>query len=1468
MVPRAVLMKSGLVYIITARQNISKTAVSVNTARQGNPQMDLQDKGVIDSGCSRHMTGNMSYLTDYEEIDGGYVAFGGNPKGGKITGKGTIKSGNLDFENVYFVRELKFNLFSVSQMCDKKNSGPFNDTECIVLSPNFKLIDESQVLLRVPRKNNMYSVDLKNIVPKGGLTCLFAKATSDESKLWHRRLGHLNFKTMNKLVKRNLVIGLPSKLFENDQTCVACQKGKQHRASCKTKIENSISLPLHLLYIDLFGPTFVKSLIKKMYCLVVTDDFSRFTLVFFLATKDETSGILKSFIIGIENLVDHKVKAEAVNTVCYVQNRVLVVKPHNKTPYELFHGRTQTLSFMRPFGCLVTILNTIDNLGKFDSKADEGFFVGYSLNSKAFRLFNSRTRIVEENLHVRFSENTPNVVGSGSDWLFDINALTRTMNYEPIITGTQSNDFADPNSSQDDGSKPLSDDGKKVDEDPRKENECNDQEKEDNVNSTNNVNAASTNEVNVVGAKTSIELPVDPNMPALEDISIFDFSRSDEDDNAEADMNNLDTTIQVSPNPTKRIHKYHPLDQVIGDLQSATQTRRMSKNLEEHGFVSTIQQRTNYKDLQNCLFACFLSQEEPKKVIHALKDPSWIEAMQEELLQFKLQEDERGIVIRNKAILVAQGYIQEEWIDYDEVFAPVARTESIRLFLAYASFKDFVVYQMDVKIVFLYEKIKEEVYVCQPPGFKDPNFPDRVYKVEKALYGLHQALRAWSMIGSFMYLTSSRPDIMFVVCACARYQVNPKVLHLYAVKRIFSDYAGASLDRKSTTGGCQFFGSRLISWQCKKQTVVANSTTEAEYVIASSCRGQSVWNGIGVNTALVDGKKIIITESTMRRDLQLEDVEGVDCLPNSTIFEQLTLMGSKTTTWTEFSSTMASAIICLATNQKFNFSKYIFESMVKKLDNVGKFFMYPRPRKPKRKDTKIPQSSGPTYNVADEAVNEEMDDSLERAATTTTSLDAEQDMGGGPRRQETMGDTIAQTRFENVSKHSNDPPLARGNTLQSGEDSLKLNELMELCTNLQQRVLDLETTKTTQANEIASLKRRVNKLERRNKSRTYGLKRMYRVGSSRRVESSKDKDGNEVIIDNVDVVKTAKERRSVVEEVTDVIEKAKLVSAAKETVNAAATTISTASTILVNAATTTTTTTATITDVEVTLAQAMVELKSAKPKANKDKGKEIIIEEPMVEQVKPMKRLKQIRLDKELAFKLQAKEEEEERLAREKAHQTKEVNIAWDDVQAKIERRKHFAAKRAEEKRNRPPTRAQQRSIMCTYLKNMEGWKTKNLKNKSFANIQELFDKSMKKVNTFVDYRTDSKKARDELEQENEKKQKVDEDKEIAKLQSQIKVVPDDEKEVSIDVVPLATKPPTIVDYQVWKNQDNYSVLDWRLYDSCGVHSLRKQNVYIHMLVEKRYPLTPSTITGMLNKKLQADHFSEMTYQLLKLLTK
>ncbi|GJT80537.1 putative ribonuclease H-like domain-containing protein [Tanacetum coccineum] len=587
---------------------------------QGSPHLELQENGVIDSGCSRHITGNKSYLSDYEEIDGGFVAFRGDPKGGQIS--------------------------------------------------------------------------------TGGLTCLFAKATLDESNLWHRRLGHINFKTMNKLVRGNLVRGLPSKIFENNHTCVACQKGKQHKASCKTKTISSISQPLQMLHMDLFEPTFVKSLMKKMYCLVVTNDYSRFSWVFFLATKDETSEILKTFITGIENLIDLKVKvircdngtefknkvmnqfcemkgikrefsvartpqqnkvaerknrtlieaartmladlklpttfwAEAVNTACYVQNRVLVIKPHNKTPYELFLGRKPALSFMRPFGCPVTILNTIDHLGKFDGKADEGFFVGYSTNSKAFRVFNSRTRIVEENLHVKFSEDTPNIAGSGPNWLFDIDALTKSMNYEPVVAGNQSNGSAGIKACDDAGKarmetdsldarfKPSGEEEKKDAKDPEnKDSEVPNteeprvnQEQDANVNSTNILNTISPTvnvvdiENNVVNENIVYRCDNDPNMPNLEDIV---YSDDDEGVDVKADMTNLDTHILVSPTLTTRIHKDHPLEQIIRDIHLAPQTRRMTKSVTDH--------------------------VEPKKVIQALQDLSWIEAMQEELLQFKLQQ--------------------------------------------------------------------------------------------------------------------------------------------------------------------------------------------------------------------------------------------------------------------------------------------------------------------------------------------------------------------------------------------------------------------------------------------------------------------------------------------------------------------------------------------------------------------------------------------------------------------------------------------------------------------------------------------------------------------------------------------------------------------------------------------------------------------------------------------------------------
>ncbi|GJU19564.1 putative ribonuclease H-like domain-containing protein [Tanacetum coccineum] len=390
--------------------------------KKGNPEILLQDHAVVDSGCSSHMTGNKAYLSDYEDFNGGFVAFGSDPKGGKITGKGKIKTANLDFDDVYFVDEL-----------------------------NFKLLDESQVVLRAPRKDDVYSLDLKNIVPSGGITCLYANATADESKLWHRRLGHVNFKNINKLVKGHLVRGLPSKVFVNDHTCVACKKGKQHKASCKAKLERIIRKPLELLHMDLFGPVSVESINKKRYCLVVTDDFSRFSWVFFLATKDETSEILCNLIIGLENQLNHNVKIircdngtefknHAMNEFCAkkgIKREFSVAR----TPQQngVAERKNRTLIEAARTMCPLTILNTLDSLGKFDGKSDEGYLLGYSTSSKAFRVYNKRTKRVEENLHINFLKDQPNVTGTGPNWMFDLDFLTNSMNYIPVSVENQVN---------------------------------------------------------------------------------------------------------------------------------------------------------------------------------------------------------------------------------------------------------------------------------------------------------------------------------------------------------------------------------------------------------------------------------------------------------------------------------------------------------------------------------------------------------------------------------------------------------------------------------------------------------------------------------------------------------------------------------------------------------------------------------------------------------------------------------------------------------------------------------------------------------------------------------------------------------------------------------------------------------------------------------------------------------------------
>nr|GEV61546.1 hypothetical protein [Tanacetum cinerariifolium] len=721
-------------------------------------QQALKDKGVIDSGCLRYINGNISYLSDFKEINRGYVAFGGNPNGGKITGK---------------------------------------DTECLVLSSNFKLPNANHVLLRVLRENNMYNVDLKNIVPLEDLTCLFTKATLDESNLWHRSLGHINFKIMNKLVK--VVAG------NQPNSSAGIQEHFDAEKAGKGNVQQYVLFPL-----------------------------------WSSGSKDpQNTDADATFKVKEPESEVHVSLSNSDKTKKHIEKNKKEAK--GKSPIELSTG--------------VRDLN------------DE--FEEYSVNGTN-RVNAASLTITAVGPNSTNSSNSFNVAGPSTNAVI----LTFKIDVKSL--------FMDPS-----------------------------------------------------------QYPDDPNMPNLEDIT---YSDDEEDVGAEADFFNLEKSITVSPILTTRVHKDHLVSHIIGDLSLAPQTRSMARMAKEQGGLTQI----NDEDFHTCMFACFLSQEEPKKVHQALKDPSWIEAIQEELLQFKMQK----------------GHTQEEGIDYEEVFALVARIEAIRLFLACASFMGFMVYQMDVKSAFLYGTIEEEVYVCQPPGFKDPYYLDKVYKVVKALYGLHQAPRAWYetlanyllvngfqrgkidqtlfikrkkgdillvqvyvddiifgstnkelckafeklmkdkfqmssidgkssntpidtekpllkdlsgedvdvhtyrlMIGSLMYLTSSRPDIMFDVCACARFQVTPKASHLHAVKRIFrylkdkphlglwypkdslfnlvaysdSDYAGASLDRKSTTRGCQFLGCRLISWQCKEQSVVATLLTEAEYVAAVSCCTQVLW---------------------------------------------------------------------------------------------------------------------------------------------------------------------------------------------------------------------------------------------------------------------------------------------------------------------------------------------------------------------------------------------------------------------------------------------------------------------------------------------------------------------------------------------------------------------------------------------------------------------------------------------------
>src|SRR4051812_45106247 len=638
----------------------------------------------LDSGCSRHMTGDISLFVEFQAKKKGFVTYGDNNRGA-ILGKGSVGNpSTTTITDVLLVEGLKHNLLSISQLCDKDFKVLFTNSGCTI-----EHTKKREIMFKGLRVNNIYMLNLDE-VSKSSTKCLIA--LGEDSWLWHRRLAHINFDLLNKVVTKDLVIGLPKMKFSKDHLCDACQNGKQTKFSFKSKNVVSTSRPLELLHMDLFGPSRTKSIGRNIYGFVIVDDYSRFCWTIFLPSKDQTFPAFIQFarlcqnkmntkIVTIrsdhggefENYhfekycdkhgIDHNFSAprtpqqngvverknrvleelartmlnegslpkyfwdDAISTACYVLNRILIRPILNKTPYELLKGRKPNISHLHVFGCKCFVLNNVkENLGKFDAKADEGIFLGYAQSSKAYRVYNKRLHIVEESVHVSFDESCPKVVGKGSV-LNGAGVSTESLLNDPDAKLEKNKESLLPENNEEE-----------VDQTPKEKEEDQPSEKSD--------------------------LPL-----------------------------------------AWKSSKDHPMENILGDISKGVTTRSRISNF--------------------CFYYSFVSQIEPKNSKDALVGEHWYLAMQEELNQFKRNEvwdlvppprdhrvigtkwvfrnrlDENGIITRNKVRLVAQGYNQEEGIDYDETYAPVARLEAIRLLIASACSQKFKLYQMDVKIAFL-----------------------------------------------------------------------------------------------------------------------------------------------------------------------------------------------------------------------------------------------------------------------------------------------------------------------------------------------------------------------------------------------------------------------------------------------------------------------------------------------------------------------------------------------------------------------------------------------------------------------------------------------------------------------------------------------------------------------------------------------------------------------------------------------
>ncbi|KAJ9535146.1 hypothetical protein OSB04_un001776, partial [Centaurea solstitialis] len=734
------------------------------------------------------MTGRKELLSNYKEEYGGSVKFGNNELS-PVVGHGDIVCEDITINNVAHVEGLNHNLFSIGKFCDKDLEVNFNKRRCAVRT------EWGRELLVGTRKTNLYTIKLRHMLANKS-QCLITKKSSHQSLLWHRRLSHLNYRYLDRLVKQRLVSGIPMIKFEPDQMCSGCAQGKMKRASHPPKPEQGSKSPLSLIRMDLCGPMKTVSLAGRKYVLVIVDDFSRFTWTKFLKTKDETPNLIINFIKAVQVQLKLPVQTVRSDNGTEFKNQVLkgfynslgitqtfsaartpeqngVVERRNRTLVEA--ARSMLAQSQLPqylwaeavntalFGCPCFVLNETDNRGKFGPKSDEMIFVGYSNCSVAYRVFNKKSRVVYESVNVRFDPfvELSSIVSSNA------NAVSNNVVFTDASSSTTT--FIDPP----DTSNELDSLFEYFYDDLYGTNQTSSSDA--GISSTPSNSATPSSEVSPTSSVPCQDLPSLESSPSSSPIVMdshhLDTTVDDQVQSSSHDICNNDllpdgheplTTQPASTNdvyesssindqtPLPHIAKWtkaHPIDLIIGDPTSSVQTRAATAN--------------------ECNFSVFLSNIEPTRVSDVLQESDWVTAMQEELNQFealkvwrlvklpesksvidtkwlfKNKRDANNIIVRNKARLVAKGYRQQEGIDYDETFALVARLEAIPMFLAYAAYKDFSVFQMDVKTSFLYGHLKEEVYVAQPEGFVDKEHPDYVYVLDKALYGLKQAPRAW-----------------------------------------------------------------------------------------------------------------------------------------------------------------------------------------------------------------------------------------------------------------------------------------------------------------------------------------------------------------------------------------------------------------------------------------------------------------------------------------------------------------------------------------------------------------------------------------------------------------------------------------------------------------------------------------------------------------------------------------------------